>query len=171
MSTLNRYLSNSSAKGISPQQSYDNLVSEFRKGNVSYPRTDGKNHSPLRVLDNDNINKYIQSNIETEPKFEVEDLGDYILVRGDPFILNEYLKLSTPATVVNDYNKCNRLEYNSQNEDLFIGLKHAQHELSLANNQIELLEFNFNDLILDTISEELGVDKNEVEIKFHEIDF
>lgn len=171
MSTLNRYLSNATKKGISAQQSYDNLISEFRKGNVSYPRTDGKNHAPLKVLDENNINRYVKTNIESEPVIEIQDLGDSILVKADPFILNEYLKLSTPATLVNDYQKCNRLNTYKKDEDLLIGLKHYQYEQSLINNQVELTEFNLQDLILDTVSNELAIEKEDLEINFHEIDF
>ena len=68
MSTLNRYLSNATKKGISAQQSYDNLISEFRKGNVGYPRTDGVNHAPLRVLGED-ADRTIKNNIEEEKSF------------------------------------------------------------------------------------------------------
>ncbi len=168
MSTLNRYLSNATSKGITAQQSYDKLISEFRKGNVGYPRTDGVNHAPLRVLGED-VDRTIKNNIEEEPNIEVEDFGDYILVKADPFILNEYLKLSTPATIVNDYEKCNRKTY-EKDEDLLIGLKHSQVEKSLMNNYIFLDNFNFNEIILDTISDELDINKDELEINFHEFD-
>ena len=108
--TLNKYLSNSTSSGISAKQSYDMLVNEFRKGNISYPRSDGKNHLPIEILQPSLINHQVKNWLEKEPTFEVQEVDqDNIMVRGDFFILNEYLKLSTPATIVTDYEKCCRL--------------------------------------------------------------
>ena len=49
MSTLNRYLSNATKKGISAQQSYDNLISEFRKGPITL------SHKIIIVIDLNSI--------------------------------------------------------------------------------------------------------------------
>ena len=170
--TLNKYLSNSKQNGISARQSYDMLVNEFRKGNISYPRSDGKNHLPIKILNDRDINPYVKKWLLQEPEIEIKEFDENnVIVRGDIFILNEYLKLSTPATLVNDYQKCNRLNTYKENEDLLIGLKYYQYEQSLINNQVELTEFNLQDLILDTVSNELAIEKDELEINFHEIDF
>ena len=79
MSTLNRYLSNATKKGISAQQSYDNLISEFRKGNVSYPRTDGKNHAPLKVLDENNIKIGYIDSITVDINYSGHGIGTLLL--------------------------------------------------------------------------------------------
>lgn len=167
--TLNRYLSNSTSSGITARQSYDMLVNEFRKGNISYPRSDGKNHLPIKILKPNNINKQVQKWIEQTPKFEIVDFDrDNVMVKGDFFILNEFMGLSTPATIVNDYEKCSRIKYKKE-ENPYIGLEHNQFQQELINEKIELYDFSFEDILADAIAFELDIVKDEIEIDF--IDF
>lgn len=170
MSTLNSYLSNAKGSGISPKQSYDMLINEFRKGNISYPRTDGENHSPLRVIRQMFIHPHVKDWIETKPTFELKDYNDeFYLLKGDPFILNEYLKLSTPATIINDYEKCCRLNYKVE-ENKYIGLEHYSFEQEMQNEKIELLEFSFEDIIKEAVAFELEVNEEELEINFYGVE-
>lgn len=167
MSTLNSYLSNAKGSGISPKQSYDMLINEFRKGNISYPRTDGENHLPLRVIRPIQIHPYVKDWIEKEPKVEIEDYNnDFYLVKGDVFMLNEYLKLSTPATIINDYEKCCRLNYKSE-ENKYVGLEHYLLEKDMQNEKIALNEFSFEDIIKEAVAYELDMDQNDLEINFY----
>ena len=164
--TLNKYLSNATNSGISARQSYDMLVNEFRKGNISYPRSDGKNHLPIKILNERDINPYVKKWIEQTPQIEIKEFDENnVIVKGDFFILNEYLKLSTPATIVNDYEKCCRLNYKEENNK-YIGLEHNQYENDLAFEKIELNEFSFEDILLDAVAFELDINQEELEIKF-----
>ena len=169
--TLNKYLSNSTSSGISAKQSYDMLVNEFRKGNISYPRSDGKNHLPIEILQPSLINHQVKNWLEKEPTFEVQEVDqDNIMVRGDFFILNEYLKLSTPATIVTDYEKCCRLNYKKE-ENKYIGLEHNIYEQDMYNERIPLQNFSFEDILLDAVAFELDIPLEELEIYFVERDF
>lgn len=168
--TLNKYLSNATSSGISAKQSYDMLVSEFRKGNISYPRSDGKNHLPIKILNENAINKQVKNWLEKTPNFEIKEYdNDNMIISGDYFILNEYLKLSTPATVVNDYDKCCRLKYKEE-ENKYIGLEHNHYENELANEKIELTNFSFEDIILDAVAFELDIPQEQLEINFVDLD-
>lgn len=164
--TLNKYLSNSKQSGISARQSYDMLVNEFRKGNISYPRSDGKNHLPIKILNDRDINPYVKKWLLQEPEIEIKEFDENnVIVRGDIFILNEYLKLSTPATIITDYEKCCKLNYKVE-DNKYIGLEHNQYENELAFEKIELNEFSFEDILLDAVAFELDVNQEDLEIKF-----
>lgn len=164
--TLNKYLSNSKQNGISARQSYDMLVNEFRKGNISYPRSDGKNHLPIKILNDRDINPYVKKWLLQEPQIEIKEFDENnVIVRGDIFILNEYLKLSTPATIITDYEKCCKLNYKVE-DNKYIGLEHNQYENELAFEKIELNEFSFEDILLDAVAFELDVNQEDLEIKF-----
>lgn len=162
--TLNGYLSNATKNNISPRQAYNMLISEFRKGNINYPRTDGENHAPLVVLQPAYINPQVKKWIETEIKYDIQDLDDQnYLVKGDPFILNEFLKLSTPATIVNDYERACISKYEIETNK-YVGIEHNLYEKELMDERVELNSFSFEEIILEAVSFELEIPENELEI-------
>jgi len=162
--TLNRYLSNATQSNISPRQAYNMLISEFRKGNINYPRTDSENHAPLMVLQPLYINPQVKTWIETPIEYNVVDIDNKnIIVNGDPFILNEFLKLSTPSSIVNDYEKCCTLKFDNE-ENKYIGIEHNQYEKELYDKKIELVNFSFEEIILEAVSFELEIPEHELKI-------
>lgn len=125
------------------------------------------NHLPLRVIRPIQIHPYVKDWIEQEPKVEIEDYNnDFYLVKGDVFMLNEYLKLSTPATIINDYEKCCRLNYKLE-ENKYVGLEHHFLEQDMQNEKIALNEFSFEEIIKEAVAYERDMDQNDLEINFY----
>lgn len=162
--TTHRYLSNASKAGYSPKVAYGMLLQEFKKGTVSYPRTDGHNHAPLVILEQ-KVDNRVRKFITTEPDFTVEDLGEHIFVNGDFFILNEYLKLSTPATILKDYESAHQKNYSIE-ENKYIGINYFEEEQRLAKNRVELKDFSFSNVLLEILSDEMRIPEEEIEVKF-----
>lgn len=123
---------------------YNDLLANFAKGATSYPRSDGKNHASLSVLDQ-RCDKRVKEWIEQTPNFELKSDSDpdFIVISGDPFVLNYYLKLSTPGSLLSDYMKLGsiksqRVDKKKDFNNHTIGLKAARVEERLKQVEVEL---------------------------------
>lgn len=123
--TLFKYLSNGvTKKGYDINNCYNFLIDEFKKGNVTYPRSDGFYHDEINIINFDKINPDVKNLLLTKNNWPIENKKESFLI-GDFFTLSERLYLATPGSIVNDYNKIEREKIKPDKEkvDFLLGLK------------------------------------------------
>ena len=127
------FLSSASKNGFSAENSYNKLLDEFQKGNITYPRTDGITHSPITIISS-NINPQIKQILNTYPNFK-EINNTYV---GDIYTLCGVLHLTTPGSIIKDLKKANQIQnFDKTTTDLYIGLK-RKHFIEEEELLIEL---------------------------------
>jgi hypothetical protein len=106
---------------IDPENAFDRLKEEFSKGNVTYPRSDGTTHMPIEILNPFRVNKEIIKIMQTKPLYEKDD--GYIY--GDVYTLTGALFLSTPASLIEDIKKAEKITP-PKKINPYIGLKRKE---------------------------------------------
>jgi len=149
---LYRYMSNSREMGYSIGNSYNALLNEFERGNITYPRSDGFRHMMIQILNEDKMNRDVV-NIIHHSNNSFKKGENYI--EGDFFMLNRVLKLSTPGSLYSDYEmvKKNR-DIDENYVDLMFGIKQAK-EYKKNDIIIDVDDFDFNDMLRDTYSRDI----------------
>ena len=143
---LFKYLSNGvTKKGYNINNCYNSLVNEFKKGNITYPRSDGYFHDEISILNMDNINPEVKELLFMKNKWPILKEKEII---GDFFTLANYFYLATPASIVNDYNKIKKENIKPKKDkiDLFIGIQ-LKKEYEENNHFIKVKNFNFENFL------------------------
>jgi hypothetical protein len=135
------YLSNAKKLGKNPSLAYGSLISEFEKGNVSYPRSDSINHIGIKVLSK-KVNPEVKSILEYKDNFD-----------NYPTIYNyvEKYMLSSPASVAKDVDEARKFLLSNpalDNIDINVGLIEHKHFVD-SKKSIHGNDFNFMEFISD----------------------
>jgi len=130
------YLSNAYQKGYNISNSWDALIKEFEKGNISYPRTDSENHFGIEVINSNYIMPQVKALLTQEPKYLLRE----DLMRGDFFMMSKMLKLATPASIVNDYEFVIKTPINNNIDKsiIFTGLYYDKFKKRQKDNLIPI---------------------------------
>ena len=146
--TLFKYLSNGvTKKGYNINNCYDFLVEEFKKGNITYPRSDGFFHDEINIINFNEINPEVKELLLMANNWPIENKQEESLI-GDFFTLSSRLYLATPGSIVNDYNKIEREKIKPDKEkvDLFLGLK-MKKEYENNDYYIKRKNFKFSNFL------------------------
>jgi hypothetical protein len=142
-------MSNSQALGKSASGAYGALISEFEKGNVSYPRTSGLEHNELTIINHSAINREVKSLLEYNNPYTIINKD---FVQGDVFILANELKLSTPGSLVSDVED-STLVKDFEDADLMVGFR-EEYEYEMVSSHIDKDNFDFNLFLAQAYSNE-----------------
>lgn len=120
MISLGHYLHNATKVGSSPSVAYQQLTNEFQRGNISYPRSNGKNHHPISIINPSKTHKLVKKIIEYKDKFL--SMGKSFLKNASIYLLAEKLNLSSSASLVEDVELAKQSSI-EENEDIYFMLK------------------------------------------------
>jgi len=101
--TYGKYITNASFNGVSVSGADKKLIEEWEKKSISYPRSDGINHSPIIVLNHKKINPEVKQLLEFDlniVKKSYKKVTEHTI-----YFISEYLNLSTPAALIDDVKK------------------------------------------------------------------
>jgi len=106
--TYGQYITNASTLNININNAHDSLITEWGKGSISYPRTNGVNHPPLTVKNFSKINKEVLHLLN----FNIEKVKkSYKKVNKDTiYYIVEQLQLSSPSSLINDIAKAKKIK-------------------------------------------------------------
>lgn len=133
MISLGHFLHNSTKLGVTPSIAYNELTNEFNKGNMSYPRSDGKNHHPIKMYNPSKTHKLIKKIIDFKDKYL--EIGKTFLKNASVYLIVEKLGLSTSSSLVDDIEIAKKSTI-EENKDIYFMLKQEK------NRELELKKIN-----------------------------
>lgn len=119
--TLGIYLSNAKSLGYSPSKAFERLIKEFERGHTSYPRSDGKNHAGLKIINDKKIDRVVKQILKHRQEGFEYDKNE--IRNGDVYIISEHLGITTPSSSISDIKKAKKLKKKDieevKEEDIF----------------------------------------------------
>jgi hypothetical protein len=152
------FCSSSSKLGFNVKNAFSQLLKEFEKGNVTYPRTDGIGHSYINVINEKHLSLEIK-NILKEPPLYKETEEYYI---GDVYSLAGVLNLSTPASLISDIEKAKKLKIEKKEKiDPYIGIK-RKNFIESETIYIDTEKINSMDLLTQIYENDVKRNKHKI---------